>query len=219
MPSTRETRWSADRRAPRDEGESIVTLDGKTRALSSRMLVIADAVKPVVVAGVMGGENSGVDASTTDLVLEAAYFRRQSIRATSKRMALSSDSSYRYERGVDPHALPEAARRAVNLILQTAGGQLVGPQFSVGGDVPWQREILLSPDFVNERLGFAVPAADMKAALESLELTVAREEEGASRASSGPLKFQAGATTSTARLTWWRRSCASMARSASPPRR
>jgi phenylalanyl-tRNA synthetase beta chain len=162
------------------EGESIVTLDGKTRALSSQTLVIADAVKPVVVAGVMGGENSGVDASTTDLVLEAAYFRRQSIRATSKRMALSSDSSYRYERGVDPHALPEAARRAVNLILQTAGGQLVGPQFSVGGDVPWQREILLSPDFVNERLGFAVPAADMKAALESLELTVAREEEGAS---------------------------------------
>lgn len=159
------------------DGESIVTLDGKSRTLTSQTLVIADATKPVVIAGVMGGVNSGVDESTTDLVLEAAYFKRQSIRATTKRLGLSSDSSYRYERGVDPHALPEAARRAISLILQTAGGQLVGPSYRVGGDVPWQREIVLNPRFVTERLGFEIPLADMKAALESLELTIAREDE------------------------------------------
>lgn len=158
------------------DGEKIVTLDGKERALTSQTLVIADATKPVVVAGVMGGVNSGVDSTTSDLVLEVAYFRRQSIRATSKRLALASDSSYRYERGVDPHALPEAARRAISLILQTAGGRLTSPSYRVGGDVPWQREIVLRTSFVTERLGFEIPVADMRAALESFELTITREE-------------------------------------------
>ncbi len=90
------------------DGEKLVTLDGKERALSSRMLVIADAEKPLVVAGIMGGANAGVDETTTDLVLEVAYFKPQSIRWTSKRLGLASDSSYRYERGVDPHMALEA---------------------------------------------------------------------------------------------------------------
>ncbi len=158
------------------DGEKIVTLDGKERALGSRMLVIADTQKPLVVAGVMGGENSGVDAATTDLVLESAYFRRQSIRWTSKRLGLSSDSSYRYERGVDPHSTIEAARRALDLILATAGGEVVGPLHQVGGDKPWQREIVLTPDYVRAKLGFDIADADIKAALESLELPIARDE-------------------------------------------
>lgn len=161
---------------PAHDGETIVTLDGKERVLNSRMLVIADAAKPVVIAGIMGGENSGVSDDTTDLVLECALFRRQSIRWTSRKLGLSSDSSYRYERGVDPHGTLEAAWRAVDLILETAGGQVVGPVFKVGGDVPWQREIVVTHDFVTEKLGFDVPAADMRAAFEALELTVVREE-------------------------------------------
>lgn len=159
------------------DGEKITTLDGKVRTLDHSMLVIADAEKPVVIAGIMGGENSGVSAETTDLVLECAVFKRQTIRATSRKLALSSDSSYRYERGVDAHGAQEAAFRAIDLILQTAGGQVVGPIFKVGGEAPWQREIVVTQAFINEKLGFHIPAPEMRAAFESLELVVSREEE------------------------------------------
>ncbi|HEY0946948.1 MAG TPA: phenylalanine--tRNA ligase subunit beta [Opitutaceae bacterium] len=159
------------------DGEKIVTLDGKTRTLTERMLVIADAEKPVVIAGLMGGENSGVSDDTTDLVLEVAIFKRQAVRWTSRRLGLSSDSSYRYERGVDPHSLEEAMHRCIDLILQTAGGKVMGPTYKVGHDVPWQREIVITPAYINERLGFEIPAAEMKASLEALELTVVREDE------------------------------------------
>ena len=157
-------------------GEQIVTLDDKARTLDPSMLVIADATRPVVIAGIMGGADSGVDETTTDLVLEGAYFRRQGVRATSRRLALSSDSSYRYERGVDPHTLGDAVNRALNLYVELAGGTVCGPTVRVGGEVPWQREVKLSPDYVRERVGFDIPDADMKAALTALELDIARDE-------------------------------------------
>ncbi len=157
-------------------GEKITTLDNKERALSSRMLVIADAAQPLVIAGLMGGANAEVDATTTDIVLEAAYFRPQSVRSTSKRLGLASDSSYRFERGVDPHSTLEAARRAVDLLLATAGGTVVGPSFQVGGDRPWSREITVTPAYINEKLGFEIPADEQRAALEALGLEVVREE-------------------------------------------
>lgn len=157
-------------------GETLVTLDGRERTLTEQMLVIADAAKPVVIAGIMGGENSGVAEDTTDLVLEVAIFRRQSVRPTSRRLGLTSDSSYRYERGVDPHLLPEATRRAIDLILATAGGTVCGPTVTVGGDVPWQREITVAPDWIRRRLGFSIPDDEMKASLEALELRVVRDE-------------------------------------------
>ncbi len=157
--------------------EKIITLDGKERALNSRMLVIADATKPLVIAGIMGGMNSGVDESTTDLVLEAAFFKRQSIRWTSRHLGLTSDSAYRYERGMDPHGLTEALSRAVDLILEFAGGQVAGSVHRVGGDVPWQREVSLTPAFVRQKLGFEIPEAEMRSALNTLELSIVREEE------------------------------------------
>jgi len=159
------------------DGEKMITLDGKERSLNSRMLVIADASQPVVIAGIMGGSNSGVDETTTDLVLEAAFFKRQTVRWTSRHLGLSSDSSYRYERGLDPHGLPEALGRAVDLILELAGGQVAGGVHRVGADLPWQREILLRPDFVHQKLGFEIPEAEMRAALNTLELPIVREEQ------------------------------------------
>lgn len=163
------------------EGEKITTLDNKERVLSANMLVIADAQKPVVIAGVMGSADSGVSSDTTDLVLEVAYFKRQSVRATVKRLNLSSDSSYRYERGVDVHSLDEAAHRFIDLILAHAGGQVAGPIHRVGTDIPWQREITVTPGYINEKLGFDIPADAIRAALESLELTVVREEDTENR--------------------------------------
>ncbi len=156
-------------------GEKILTLDGRERALDPDLLVIADAEGPQVVAGVMGGRDSGVSDTTTDLVLEGAIFRRQSVRAAVKRLGLASDSSYRYERGVDPHFLPEAVRRALGLLCEIAGGRVAGATVTVGGDVPWQREIELYPAFVNARLGFTIPAEDQRSALERLELRVVGE--------------------------------------------
>ncbi len=156
-------------------GEKITTLDGKERVLTEQMLVIADGAKPVVIAGIMGGENSGVSPDTTDLVLECAIFNKHSIRRTSRQLGLASDSSYRYERGVDPHAALEAAWRALDLIVETAGGTIAGPAHKIGGDVPWQREVVVTHDFITEKLGFDIPAAEMRAAFEALELTVTRE--------------------------------------------
>ncbi len=160
-----------------NEGEKITTLDGKARVLTARTLVIADTEKALVVAGVMGGENSGIDEATTSIVLEGAIFRPASVRRTARVLGLSSDSSYRYERGVDPHTALEASWRAIDLILATAGGEVVGPVCVVGGGVPWRREIVVSSAFINERLGFDIPAPEMRAALESLELNVTRETE------------------------------------------
>jgi phenylalanyl-tRNA synthetase beta chain len=161
------------------DGEKITTLDGRERTLSGRTLVIADTAKALVVAGVMGGENSGVDDSTTTIVIECAIFRPSSVRWTSRALGLSSDSSYRYERGVDPHTAVEAAWRAIDLIVATAGGSVVGPVCVVGGDVPWRREITVSSGFVSGRLGFEIPAPEMRSALESLELKVTRETAAA----------------------------------------
>ncbi|WP_438482055.1 phenylalanine--tRNA ligase subunit beta [Oleiharenicola lentus] len=158
------------------DGEKLTTLDNKERALNSRMLVIAGESKPLVVAGIMGGANAEVDASTTDIVLEAAYFRPQSVRWTGKRLGLASDSSYRFERGVDSHSTLEAAYRAVDLLLETAGGTVVGPSFKVGGDVPWEREIVVTPAYINEKLGFEIPADEQRAALEALDLVIRHEE-------------------------------------------
>ncbi|MGH7997145.1 MAG: phenylalanine--tRNA ligase subunit beta [Opitutaceae bacterium] len=157
------------------DGEKIVTLDGRERTLNGRMLVIADAHRPVVVAGIMGGEDSGVAPDTTDLVLEGAVFRPQSVRRTSRQLGLASDSSYRYERGVDPHLTREAVRRALDLIAGSAGGRAAAGSYLVGGEAPWKREIALSTGFVRERLGFDVPDAEMKESLEALELKVSHE--------------------------------------------
>jgi phenylalanyl-tRNA synthetase beta chain len=159
------------------DGEKLTTLDGKERALNSRMLVIADERNPLVVAGIMGGANAEVDDTTTDVVLEAAYFRPQSIRWTSKRLGLSSDSSYRFERGVDPHSTLEAAGRAVDLLLETAGGTVVGPSFKVGGEQPWSREIKVTPAFVRARLGFEISDDEIRAALKALNLAIVGEAE------------------------------------------
>ena len=125
------------------------------------MLVIADSAKPLVIAGIMGGANAEVDDTTVDLVLEVAYFRPASIRWTSRKLNLSTDSSYRYERGVDPHTLMEAAHRTIDLILETAGGWVVGPACKVGDDRPWRSEITITPEFVRRLLGFAVGDVEM----------------------------------------------------------
>lgn len=111
--------------------EAFVTLDGKTRILDDYMIVIADEKKPIALGGVMGGENSEITDDTTDILLESAYFNPSLIRKTSKKLGLSSDSSYRFERGVDIENVIPALNRAAVLIAELCGGEIVGSEIDV----------------------------------------------------------------------------------------
>ncbi|MCD8481966.1 MAG: phenylalanine--tRNA ligase subunit beta [Verrucomicrobia bacterium] len=156
--------------------EKITTLDEKERALDASIMVIADADKPLVIAGVMGSVDAEVDQTTQDVFLESAYFRSTSIRKTSRRLGLSTDSSYRFERGVDPKGAEFAALRCVDLILEIAGGEFMGHPLTAGEAPFTEKEIELTPTYVRERLGFDISDPDIIAALEALELDVTRLE-------------------------------------------
>ena len=108
------------------EGEPIKTLDGIERKLHACDMVIANTAGPMCIAGVFGGEDSGVTDSTVDVFIEGAYFDPVSIRKTAKSQQLSTDASFRFERGADPEAAPYAARRAALLIREVAGGEVIG---------------------------------------------------------------------------------------------
>lgn len=107
------------------EGERLVTLDGQERKLAPDMLVIADASRPVGLAGVMGGEESEVGPGTTDVLLESAWFDPRSVRATAKALGMHTDASHRFERGADPELQARAAARAAALIAEVAGGTVL----------------------------------------------------------------------------------------------
>ena len=109
-----------------EEGEKFITLDGVERTLSADDLMIADAGKPMCLAGVFGGEKSGVTEATKDVFLESAYFNPVSIRKSAKRHGLSTDASFRYERGADPLIAVWAAKRAALLVCELAGGHVTG---------------------------------------------------------------------------------------------
>jgi phenylalanyl-tRNA synthetase beta chain len=162
-------------------GEKIVTLDDKQRILEARDLVIADAERALVVAGVMGSVDAEVDDSTTDIFLEAAWFNPASVRRTSRQLGLSTDSSYRFERGVDPQGAEYAALRCLDLIVRLAGGELLGPPLVAGEPPLVEKEVALSPAWVRERIGFDIPDEEMRASLERLELTVAETEDEEAR--------------------------------------
>src|SRR5688500_11141643 len=107
------------------ETEKFTTLDGQQRTLTKDNLLIADETKAIALAGVMGGQNTEINNKTVDVLIESAWFKPQNIRATSKRLELRTESSYRFERGADVGICDWASRRAAQLILETAGGELL----------------------------------------------------------------------------------------------
>src|SRR5580658_9419848 len=138
------------------EGEKFVTLDGKERVLTDQMLLIADETKAVALAGVMGGQNSEIQSSTVDVLIESACFQPQNIRATSKKLELRTDSSYRFERGADPGICDWASRRTAQLILETAGGTLLDPLVDAYPAPPPAKQISLRCEKTNELLGVEI---------------------------------------------------------------
>ncbi len=163
------------------EGEQITTLDEVERKLTSKMAVIADAERPLVIAGVMGSLDAEVEETTTDIVIEAAYFSPTSIRATARKLNLSSDSSYRFERGVDPKGVTHASLRAVDLILEVAGGTVDGKLIEEGAESTTISEVKLYPARVRNFIGFDISDAEMQAVLESLGLGVSIHDEADGR--------------------------------------
>ena len=136
--------------------EKITTLEGVERELDNEMLVIADAEKPLVIAGVLGSLAAEVDNSSVDILLESAYFNPASIRKTSRKLALSTDSSHRFSRDVDPAGVKKATLRAVELILQLAGGQVSGPMIVHGEPGSEGRKIRVTEQYVEKILGFSI---------------------------------------------------------------
>ncbi|MBI3986657.1 MAG: phenylalanine--tRNA ligase subunit beta [Lentisphaerae bacterium] len=157
-------------------GESLLTLDGARRELTPEILVIADASNPVAVAGIMGGEKSGVLPSTGTVLLESACFKPSVVRQGSKRLGLSSESSYRFERGVDIELAEHASRRAAGLMADLAGGQVARGALDVFPVKPETRSIVCRFDRIRQRLGMAVSNERMAGIFESLELIVVQNE-------------------------------------------
>lgn len=147
------------------KGEKLVSIDGRERELNADMLVIADSVRPVALAGVMGGRDSEVTGQTVNILLESARFDPLSIRKTARSLAMGSDSSYRFERGIDPQLAVRASLRAAQLILDTAGGELLGGIVEAGASGYKPKTLSLRLARLKQVLGIDLPAEQVIDAL------------------------------------------------------
>lgn len=161
------------------EGEEFVSLDGKERMLRADTLMICDGVKPVAVAGIMGGLNSEVIDDTEMVLLESAYFDPTSIRKTSKWLGMGTDASFRFERGVDPEGVVRASARAAQLIAALSGGKICKNYIDkYPKRIKPVKNIPLRVKKVNEILGIKVKGGEIKKILKNLEMTVNKVESG-----------------------------------------
>ncbi|MGF9975711.1 phenylalanine--tRNA ligase subunit beta [Viridibacillus arvi] len=155
-----------------NEGEKITTLDDKERTLNANNLVITNGKEPVAVAGVMGGLNSEVHDGTTTVVIESAYFEGLSVRYTSKDLGLRSDASARFEKGLDPNRVIPAAERAAKLLAELAGGEVLAGSVMFDELDKTPSKVIVSPDFINARLGMKISLDDMESILKRLKFDV-----------------------------------------------
>jgi phenylalanyl-tRNA synthetase beta chain len=158
------------------EGEKFTTLDSQERALTHEMLLIADTQKAIALAGVMGGQNTEIRDDTRDVLIESAYFAPTNIRRTSKTLGLRSESSYRFERGADPGITDWASLRCAQLILQTAGGQLIPGAVDACAAPIQQKEITLRHEKVNALLGLKLRPEEIECYLAQLGLKSAHRK-------------------------------------------
>ena len=153
-------------------GETITTLDGVTRELGEEMLVIADANKPVAVAGVMGGEYSGIMEDTTTVVFESACFDGASVATTAKKLGMRTDASSRYDKGLDPHECYEALMRACQLVEELGAGEVVKEFVEENYQSEEAPSVEFDAQWINNFLGTDIPEEEMIRILEKLEFRV-----------------------------------------------
>ena len=161
-------------------GEKLEALDDKTYDLNADDLVIADSHGPVALAGVMGGRPTGVSESTTEIILEAAWFLPAAVRRTSRRLGLMSDSSYRYERRVDPGALLLARNRAIGLLQELAGAVVSSQPAIAGAPPPPRAPVTLRAEKIQRLLGIQIPQETAKDQLTRLGCTEVSREKNTS---------------------------------------
>ncbi len=159
------------------EGERIKTLDGVERELSPENLVIADSEKPIAIAGIMGGEETGTELSTEEVFLESAHFEPMTIRRTSKKLGLSTDSSYRFERGADIEACSFAAKRALHLIQKLTGGKVAKGSLSFYPKPYTPKVIAFNPHKSEKLLGVRIPLRKSFEILSGLGFQVKKEQD------------------------------------------
>ncbi len=161
------------------QGESLTLLDAQTIELQDSSLLIADANGPLALAGIMGGQDSAVSDATVDIFLESAFFAPDAIAGQARGYGLHTDSSHRFERGVDPELAKQAMQRASQLIIDIAGGQ-AGPviEQSSAADLPTPADIILRADRIKRVLGISLPADDVAEKLSRLGLQVTTIENG-----------------------------------------
>lgn len=159
-------------RGARDQ-EEFISLDGKSRLLKADTLMICDGIKPVAIAGIMGGLNSEIQDDTETVLLESAYFNPASIRKSARALGMSTDAAFRFERGIDPGGVLRALDRAAQLIVETAGGKICrGRVDNHPAPVVSSKDIPVRVSRVKTILGTAVPAAEIRKILTSLEMSV-----------------------------------------------
>ncbi len=156
-------------------GETITTLDGQERQLSEEMLVIADGEKPVAVAGVMGGEYSGIMEDTTTVIFESAYFEPVQVRRTAKKLGMRTDASARYEKGLDPDSCEKTLKRAMELVQLLGAGEPVAEFIEVNNWTNPGIKIPFDPDWINGFLGTEISREDMEKTLTALGIQVEGE--------------------------------------------
>jgi len=164
-------------RTPREDETTFTTLDNSKRPINPDTLLICDGEKPIAVAGVMGGMNSEVTDTTTNILLESACFNAVSIRKTARKLNLATDASYRFERGVDPDGTINALNRATDLICEIAGGKLSDDGIDVyGGKKPLNSQTLRISR-TNSLLGTDLTADAMAKLLESIDIRCKNKDE------------------------------------------
>lgn len=160
------------------EGEKLTTLDEVERELKTDHFVIADENKPIALAGVLGGLDSGVTNDTTTIFIESAYFNPAAVRKTAKSFGLNTDSSYRFERGVDPEMVNFALVRAVNLIQEEAGGEIASEVVDIYPETIEPLQIEVKLDDLNKFIGHDIPEERATEILQSLEIKILRNNDG-----------------------------------------
>lgn len=152
------------------DGTPFTTLDGVERKLSDADLMICDAAKPMCIAGVFGGLNSGVTEQTTDIFLESAYFNPTRIRRSARRHGLSTDASFRYERGLDPNATLYALKLAALMVKELAGGEICGEPVDIYPEPVAPFKVDFSLDYLRRLVGKEIPEETVNSILRSLEI-------------------------------------------------
>ena len=157
------------------QGTKFTTLDGVERTLDEADLMICDAEKPMCIAGVFGGLDSGVTETTTDVFIESAYFNPTRVRKTARRHGLNTDASFRYERGCDPNITIFAAKLAALLIKEVAGGEICGDVMDIYPEKVEPFKVELELAYCHRIIGKEIPTEEIKAILASLEIDIKAE--------------------------------------------